>query len=593
VVGTVAAVAIYVGGFDSTVVRNVGWDAEGYVVQIRAAAEGVLDLPATRPGVGVVGAFVAGTGLAPAGATPIVLSLVLVGILGLAAAILLHRLRPGPVWALGVAVLVVATWGGSARLASGYLANLLSLVVFTAGLALALGRAPWPAPAALFAGALFAHPSLLPAYAAIVLAWTVVDLVLDRGPAPMRRASIRAAAGLSVATAALAAVLAVLRVGPGELHDLTVVRQRFEERSAEILGWVDPALTLTMVVAGLLAMVLAPGRPRADAARVVAVWTTVAAGGLVALALVPSVPGHRTLLLGITAPILGALAITATAAMVIERSRGRPASLAIAATAAGTVAVFLALLMMRPFDERTGALTPPLGGAPGIVAAYLAAVRARGPVILVMDPPTTRALLAWKARQNSVRALAPDDVFLDVVTYIGDDRNVLVGEPTPRPGAPLYELVAADRWREVRAVLPREPIVLAARPWVDTDAWERLATSVPVVGTNVAVVRGRVPDGPVVRVLPARLPPVEAVVRIGLLLLVLAALGSGWSVALADGAVDAFGLAPAVGLAVVELAGLPVALAGADPGGSWGIGAVVLAAALGSWVAVRRRRASP
>jgi hypothetical protein len=39
--------------------------------------------------------------------------------------------------------------------------------------------------------------------------------------------------------------------------------------------------------------------------------------------------GHRTLLLGITGPILGAIAITATATIVVERSRGRPASLAI------------------------------------------------------------------------------------------------------------------------------------------------------------------------------------------------------------------------------------------------------------------------
>jgi hypothetical protein len=116
---------------------------------------------------------------------------------------------------------------------------------------------------------------------------------------------------------------------------------------------------------------------------------------------------------------------------------------------------------------------------------------------------------------------------------------------------------------------------------------------VPVVGTNVAVVRGPVPDVPVTRVLPARLPPAEAIVRIALLLLVLGALGWGWSVALADGPEDALALAPAVGLAVIELAGLPVALAGADPGGPWGIGAVVLAAGLGWWVAPERRRASP
>src|SRR5687768_1058403 len=61
IVGAAVTISWYVSAFPPDRVRNLGSDASGYIVQMRAASAGVLDLQASRPGVGVLGASVAGT----------------------------------------------------------------------------------------------------------------------------------------------------------------------------------------------------------------------------------------------------------------------------------------------------------------------------------------------------------------------------------------------------------------------------------------------------------------------------------------------------------------------------------------------------
>ena len=67
-----AAAAIYLAGFGSEPIRNLGTDSFGYVAQIRAARTGVLDLQEERPGV-------AGVPLGGAWAVAIVLLTTAVG----------------------------------------------------------------------------------------------------------------------------------------------------------------------------------------------------------------------------------------------------------------------------------------------------------------------------------------------------------------------------------------------------------------------------------------------------------------------------------------------------------------------------------
>jgi hypothetical protein len=597
-VGAVVALCLYVAAFRGVGVGNLGWDAPGSVVQMRAASAGILDLPGSRPGVAVTGAFVAGAGLTPIGVAPIVLSIVAAASLGLAAAIGLRRTWDVPAWGLAVTVVVVATWGGTARLAAGFLANLLSLVLFVFAIVLAIVPGPsWWAVAIAFATALLAHPGLLPAYGAILVGWVLLEVAIppDRDPGGLR--SVRAAAAFGAASLLVVLVVgAWLRVSLDDLQDLAIARERFHERAAEFLVWIDPVLTLAMIAAGLVLLVAQRDRGRSRAAmRLGIAWLAVSAGGLVLLALAPQVPGHRTLLLGVPAPVLGAVGLVGGSRWLSGRTgEASRVGRAVILTGAGVATLALALLSLGPFDARAARPSGTLGPGPGAVAGYLRTLEPRRPVILVMDPADGRELLAWKARLNAVRALAPDPIFLDVVLYVGDERSLLAGRATVRSGDARFEAIVARTWPSVRAVLDDDPVVLVVRPWVSPDAWRRVADEASVVGEDVAVVRGPVPAGGVGSLAEPRLPVLDAAIRVVLLLVVLSVVGAGWS-ALAIGRgdrADVAGLAPAAGLAVVTLVGVAVAVARADPGGAPGVIAVGIAGAIG-WLLAWRRRPAP
>lgn len=581
-VGAIVAIAWYIASFRDVGVGNLGWDAAGSVVQMRAASLGVLDLAGTRPGMGVAGAVVAGAGIAPVGAVPIVLSIAAAASLGLAASVGLRRAWDVPWWGPAVAVLLVATWGGTARLAAGYLANLLSLVLFTLGTAIAIGPAPrWWAVGAAFGAALLAHPGLLPAYGAIVLGWVLLEIVPTRFRDGRERRSLPAAAAFAVAAAAaVGIVVGVLGVGFDDLQDLAVARERFDERAAELLTWVDPVLTLAMVVVGGLVAIA---------------WLAVSIGGLGLLALVPQIPGHRTLLLGVPAPALGAVAIVGGARWIAGRAGARSRARSVAAiVAAGLVGVAIASVALRPFQARASRTVPSLGPGADVVAGYLTAVDPARPVVVLMDPEDERALLTWKARLNAVRALAPDAVFLDVALYVGDERELLEGRPTVRLGDALFRAISARTWPSVEALLERGPTLLVVRPWVGPEAWARIAAASALAGPDLAVLRGPTPTGEVRPVAPVRLPLPEAAGRIALVLVVLGSIGGGWARVAARAPVapaEAAGLAPAAGLAVVVLAGLVAAIVGGDPGGVPSL-AGIAAVGVAGWVVARRAAAT-
>jgi hypothetical protein len=215
------------------------------------------------------------------------------------------------------------------------------------------------------------------------------------------------------------------------------------------------------------------------------------------------------------------------------------------------------------------------------------------PVVVVMDPADGAELLTWKARLNAIRALAPDPSFLDVVLYVGDDRALLDGRATIRPGDAHFQAISARTWPSVREILDERPIVLVVRPWVTPEAWERVAGSSTPAGDDLAVVRGPVSSAEVRPVGPVRLPLAEAAARVAIVLLVLGSIGGGWATATSAGSLDpieAVGLAPAAGLAAVTLTGILAVLAGGDPGGPLGlvgIGTVGVAGWLVAWRAGR------
>ncbi|HEX6400686.1 MAG TPA: hypothetical protein VF108_09515, partial [Actinomycetota bacterium] len=377
-------------------------------------------------------------------------------------------------------------------------------------------------------------------------------------------------------------------LAPHDLQDLGLVRERFDERAAEIVAWIRPVLTVAIVAAGIaVGVLLRPGVRSRAAERLGIAWLVVCAAGLPLLALVPALPGHRLLLLAVPVPLLGAGALAAIAGRVGDRGAAATA----APVAALVLSIAVAIVALGPFHARASRVGSSLGPGPAAVAGYLRATRADVPVILVMDPPDRAGLLAWKARLNAVRALAPDHLMLRVVAYLGDERALAAGRPTRGDG--LFGEIVDQTWPSVRAALDEDPVVLGVRSWVGPETWARLVRASPVLADEVAVLRGPPPAGEVAPAPAPSIPPLEAFVRVALALALLAAIGSGWArVAEADGAVDVVGLAPLVGLAVVVLTGIAVALAGADPGGPVGVTAVAAAGIAGWLVPVLRRNGS-
>ncbi len=607
VVAAATVIALYVWAFPPGGVRNVGADANGYVVQIRAARLGVLDLQGTRPGVAVAGSVLAGAGIMPPGVGPILLSIAIAVCLGIAAGVAVRNAYGLPGWSIGVVAVVVATWGGTSRLASGYLANLLSLALFLLLLTLALARGrgrPSPGLVAVAVSSLFAHPGLLPAYGAIVVGWVLVSALR---PPPGDRALDARSEAVSVAlvlilgAAAVALVLGIwLGLRPDDVVDFTVIREHFGGRAQPLIEWLNPIITLLAIAAGsVVAFLLRRGRSASVAARLGVPWLAFAGAGLLAPLLFSGLPGHRTLLLGVPAPMLGGLAIAGGAHLFAARDRGdgsRTVLRVVAITIAVSVAVGVALLGLRPFDQHVSAERPTARSAASAVAGYLRSVDARGPVVIVSDPASDGGIRFLKARQNIVRALAPEAVFLRIVTYLGDERRLLEGLPTRRSGSgtATFNSASARTWPTVRSLLDEDPIIIAVRQWVRAPSWRRVADRVVAGAPDVAVIRGPVPQGEVPLPQTLAVSRTEAAIRISAAVLLLGLLGGGWSAATwprRGSVVDVTCLAPSFGLCLVVLVGIAIALLGGDPGGPAGLAAVVLAGSSGWILAWRRNRA--
>ena len=212
---------------------------------------------------------------------------------------------------------------------------------------------------------------------------------------------------------------------------------------------------------------------------------------------------------------------------------------------------------------------------------------------MVADPADARGIRFLKARQNTVRALAPEPIFLRIVTYLGDERELVRGSRTLRSGdeAAAFNVASAQTWPAVRSVLDDDPIILTVRPWVRGSTWRRVADRAVPSEPEVAVLRGPLPLGPVLLLQKPHMPRSEAAIRISSVLLLLVLLGGGWSAAASNGrgsAMEVTGLAPAYGLCLVVLLGIGVALLGGDPGGPTGLVAVTVGGALG-WIQTWRR----
>jgi hypothetical protein len=604
-VAAVVSIGLYVFAYGPHDVHNIGSDSSAYVVQIRASAAGEMVTEGARPGVGLAGAFFSAAGITPIDLTPALFSLALMACLGLAAGAMIGTALPLPGWALASVTLIVATWGGTARLGAGLLGNLASLTLFVAAMVVVLRRersrfSVWAS--LLFTASLVTHPGLLPGYGAILLAWIAFASMAGSRTDPVL---VRLADPLSAALAFVTAIgmLALFMVrhdlGAGDIATFVGGGGRFEERLAEVMHWIDPWITLPLLGLGVVSWVRMSARSRHDATRRTAThlglaWLSVASTGPVALLAFPGWPAHRTVLLGVAAPIVMGLGVVG-ATELIPRTRVAPI---VNAGLATIFSVALAAVMVIPFAQRARADRTPVNPVAAKVASYLRASNVERPVVVVSDPTGTPGVLLSKSRQNAIRALAPGAVFLRVVIYLGDERRLLQRRPTFRsegdPVARVFNDISQQRWPAVRAIMDERPVVLVPRPWVRTATWQRVRAEAVSVVPDLAILQGPLPEEELQPVVAVTVPKGDVVVRALAIIATLAIIGGGWSsIALGrrSGLVTVVGVAPAVGLAVVILGTEGTLLGGGDSGGATVIVVVSILAGVG-WIvsAVRWRR---
>jgi hypothetical protein len=311
-------------------------------------------------------------------------------------------------------------------------------------------------------------------------------------------------------------------------------------------------------------------------------WALTAAAGVVALAFL-TLPAHRILFFALGIPILAAAGVTAAARLVAGM---RPAPLGrSAAGLVGAVAlsggIILALGSWRSGQEERLAITPQARTA----GRYLTSVGGDRPVVFVVSRGN------FHSPRNVIRAALPPGHIARAHVYIGDADRLLARRPTVVPGKERYNQRSLLQFEAVRGVLADRPIVLAL------SALSRPGEAGPgrSVAPGVRLIRGPAPSEPIVPAdlpRPATGPELAWIVARGLALST--AVGLGWSLwLLPRGWLTRLSVAPALGMAIVVLAGVAAARVGAGaPGLRWG---VILALVALGWVVpvarIRRARA--
>ncbi|HEX7246891.1 MAG TPA: hypothetical protein VF351_02190 [Actinomycetota bacterium] len=600
-----AIVALYIVAFGSAV-HLIGADQFGYAWQFRAVRGGFLDSIDARPGTMAMGAALQGIGVVPGSLAPPLVAVALCAALGLVVAALVRSALALPAWMVLPIAIGTATFGGTSRL-TGYVANMTALVCFSAGVAVIVRRrSPTRSSVAVGAGAFLAaglaHPGILPAWFAIVVAWLGLSCawwVAGRArrsagagamPFDVRPAVTLAALTLG-AVGSIGLVLGVLHRSLDELGDLTLVQGFFVERLGETWRWVAP--TVPFAVAGIVAAALR-GLFRGDreTQRMLIAWTAVCLGGVAVMVVASDFPGHRTLMLAVpigAATGLSAAAMGTLAGRYVKGDRRTVlGTRVVVAVGASLVIGFLGLTGFRsmaatPWSDRASPARK--------VAAVAAQLPADVPVVMVFEPRHVAGALLWKVRLNIARSFLDARRATQLVMYVGDPQRLLQGSPTTSPpdADELQRVVgsiSSRTWQDVSAAQLEGAVTVVARQYVRTRSWGPLLTEgADLVDGDIAVLgSGAVetisePVHASMSRLGGWVSASITVVVLGIAGVGLAGLGVGAGSSVLS---DVATLAPAFGTVVVVLLGTTAALVGVDPGGAVGLGALIVIAFVGA-----------
>ena len=572
----------------------VSYDSYYYVWRSQVLADegvGPLDsLPAVvranldRPGFPVLGSLLSAAIGIDAFTFMIVVRAVGAIAIGSAAGAIATGLLRHPPWSTAVLIVAMGTSAAVTGTAIASLENLLAdvpLMAAAAAVPLALyGRGSLASVALLVAAAgllhwVFGALFLALIVVAAVVAW-IVPAPAPTDPAVARRP--RSAAVPLAAIAGLAVALVLLPSLPAALPPLTGSLGNVHR-----LGLYQIPVVLPLAIAGGLLAVRGTRALGRAALVILALWAASVPVGLLLSSILP----EELKLFRIAAFALGIPALVGIGLVVLVRlasGRWRVVGGLVAVAGSAVVLTVAAAPQVGPYNDAAAAKLADRFQQARTAGAYLAAVAPARTVVFLVDSRP------WMI-DRVFRAGVPARSSTELHVYVGPERDLIAGRPFVDPARPGLSAIARTwwelTWADPPAVLRTHPVL------IHVSAKEGAPSpSGTAIGEGLTLLRGPPPPPTVTEIGEVELSWPGAISWTVLVIVVLLAVGIGWSrVLVATDLVTTVAMAPAVGAAVVVLAGTVVARTGL-PLGAWAGRATVLSC-LATGVAVQAVRRRP
>lgn len=327
-------------------------------------------------------------------------------------------------------------------------------------------------------------------------------------------------------------------------------------------------------------------------------WTLLTVAGIALFAVGRASPAHRFLALLVPLPLLIGVGLVTLGRLVGARTR--------APVGAGVVLVGLVALLVAghrtyyedlPRERGVLWMDPHKVQDAATALDYLdkVGVPLDAPVVFVVEDIGPQPVAYVPLMTYMIRSVLSAERIEDAYVYVGDPERYLASLPTLRDEPDSYNGTSLRFWAAVRPLLPERPVTLLLSSF--NPAYESFAAEHPerIVAPSVAVVQGPLPPRP----LGAAVAPSGPLGLFQLLLVggatlgALALAGLGWGLALFPRGLRSFevlALGPAMGIAVVVIAGLLVDGVGIRLTGIGGALVPVIAAAGGFAAAAPRLR---
>jgi hypothetical protein len=543
----------------------------------------VLDAGVDRPGLPLLLAILHGLFDVSPAASAFGLPAAAAAALALAAGAFATGVLGRPLWSFGLVAVLAGASVNVDLFAAGYFDSLVASVVLLGAFVLLLApdagaRTDVGGAALLAAGALFHWP--FAAFAAGLLLATAAWIVVASTPRD-RSPGIRIAIG--VAAGAVAGWV-LLTLAPGRL-----LSPQLPDRGELLVKlsrlYPGPAIpvVVTLAVGGLVALRGVRETPLAGR-RLLTLWALTAGGGVVLIEAGMEVPAHRLVALAIAVPILAGVAL---ATVLAAAGSSRRVWLAVGAgVLAAAVVVGGAGLTASSWLERRASVDAGHLSALEVVVATVETAPPGRPVVVVVDSPRQPVHGVTPAIRR-IRALMDPARVADVHIFLGRPEDALAGRRTERPEDPEFTRDSDLVWPAVAPVLDDDPVVIVSGLFYKGIA--EVVAAHPEASRAHGLVAFGVPIGqPQPEVEPHGFG--EAVRTALLLFATVFVAGLGWSWwLLAPRPLLRTGMAPALGLGALGLAGFVADRLGLKVGSAGAAWGVLAAATAVGWMLVLLR----